>query len=147
MKIIDHGRWEPYKPAKPYKAFEGAAVNVAYVQRDKDGKDWYTYIYDDKPFKTENVKMCLHTQDDLWIVGAAVYEPDRLFPHKAMVLEIEGYEGDDPQQAFGNKMFDPKTKEFKDRPIPVAQPTATETQILDVLNTIMKRLDKLEKRK
>jgi len=149
MNIIDHGKWVPYKPERHYRKFEEAGeagVNLLYAKRTSDGKDWYVYVNDDEPFGNNNVKMIVHDQGDGWIVGAAVYDATLLWPANSLLLEVTDYRGSDPQQDFGGKMFDRKTRTFGERPPrPPPPPTPTETRILSTLDNIIERIERLEK--
>lgn len=108
MNVINHGKWERHKPKKGHP---DAPPNTMYARNDK-GDDWYDYIRGEH-FKEGSVKIACAFMGDLWVVGPAVYEADRLFPANQMVLEITDYEGDDPQRDFGGKSYNADSNEFK----------------------------------
>ncbi len=103
MKILYHGKWSVYKPASRNP---NAPPNTVYARRESDGMDWYNFIHDNHPFKKGSVIVTLVNTDMGLVIGAAVYEADRLFPDYGHIIEIEGYTGKNPQKDFGNKFFD-----------------------------------------
>lgn len=103
MKIINHGKWSVYTPAKPHPQ---APLNAVYARNEK-GEDWYHYI-DPKnsKFHTSSVIATITENYGGSTIGAAVYEPDRLFPDNGYIIEIMGYRGNNPQKDLGSKYFD-----------------------------------------
>lgn len=113
MKIIDHGKWEKYRPDElPY----GAPPNALFARRESDGVDWYEYVNSGKHFGVTSIKLMAGDQPALGglIVGPAVYDPTLLFPPGQVVLEITGHKSKDPQAEFGNKVFDREAQTFRD---------------------------------
>lgn len=106
MGVINHGNWKLYTPKEGHPH---APPNTLYARNDR-GEDWYNYIKD--KFQEGSVKMMCSFQRDMWIVGPAVYDADRLFPAGQMVLEITDYEGDDPGNFIG-KSYNPDSNEFR----------------------------------
>ena len=103
MKIINHGKWSVYTPAKPNPQ---APLNAVYARNGK-GEDWYYYI-DPKngKFHTSSVIATITENYGGSTIGAAVYEPDRLFPDNGHIIEIMGYRGNNPQKDLGSRYFD-----------------------------------------
>ena len=111
MTIINnHGTWSLYRPRL---LPPGAPGNALFAKRDNDNVDWYDYIRKDKAFKEGNVVMTIGTDEYGMHVNAANFDSSRIFPAGQLVLEVE-YDGEDPQKYFGDRMYDPETKEFKD---------------------------------
>ena len=106
----DHGTWSSYKPRS---LPPGAPGSTIFAKRDSDGVDWYDYVYKDKAFKEGNVVLTVWTDEYGMHVNAADNRPYHIFPAGHLVLEVE-YDGEDPYKHFGDRMYDPKTKEFKD---------------------------------
>jgi hypothetical protein len=113
MKIINHGKWSSYKP-KPHPS--GAPLGAAFARRDEDNVDWYDYIHRGDYFKKDSVKIAATFMDvfNKWVVMIAVREPDRIFPADQILLEITDFDGEDPQEFFGRKSYDPDTETFSD---------------------------------
>lgn len=109
--MINHGKWSSYKP-NPLPP--EAPPNAAFARRDEDGIDWYDYIHRGNYFKKDSIKITVMFMDAVnkWVVMAAVYEPDRLFPADQILLEITDYDGDNPQEYFGRRIYNPDTEEF-----------------------------------
>jgi len=136
MNIIDHGAWVRYQPATT----EGYPTGALFARREADGWDWYDYTrHPSSPFVSDStVKFTAAARPEGFIVGAAVYDPTRLFPPGQSVYEITDYTGNDPQADFGNKVYDPVTKTFSDYVFPAVD---------DPLVEIRRRLEALEKKK
>lgn len=115
MNIKDHGRWAAYRPdPRP----EGLPASVLFARRESDGKDWYEYIREEGAFQEGSIKLTVFDGD---VVGAAVFEADRLWPgYGQRVLEIIGITSADPQKEFGNKLYDQVTSSFAEPPPPPA---------------------------
>jgi hypothetical protein len=174
MNIIDHGVWIKYKPATlPF----GVPANSLFAKRTSDGVDWYDYVrphfemmQPPKPkifhpetgeemaqnkktltpnFKPGSVMCNVYWHPDLKqnIVATAVYDPTLLFPADQQVIEIVGYQGNDPHKDFGGKVYDKDAATFSPLVRPDPQPSKTERSILTTLDKIMERLEKLEKQK
>lgn len=145
MHVITHGTWSRYSPAALPK---GAPSNTIFCRSDSDGADWYEYRRTN--FNADSVKLNAYYREEAGglVVGAAVYEADRLFPDNQTVLEVTGYTGNDPQADFGNKLYNPADATFSDwTPERKAMPPSpTETKILNALDAIVARLEKLEKK-
>ena len=135
MNIIEHGAWVRYQPAPT----EDHPTGALFAKRESDGWDWYDYTrHPSSPFVSpDTVKFTAMLLDGSYLVGAAVYDPTRLFPPGQSVYEITDYTGNNPQADFGNKVYDPVTKTFSDYVFPVVK---------DPLVDIKRRLEALEKR-
>jgi len=114
MKIINHGTWQIYYPV--HQTRTDALFNIMYSKRDKDGVDWYDYLKAKGKFMDGSVKMtCYRDHEGDWVVGAANRDPTMLFPGSGqIILEITDYIGEDPQDHFGRKIYDPDANVFKD---------------------------------
>jgi hypothetical protein len=166
MKIIDHGVWVKYKPDKPRAE---APANAMYMRRESDGVDWYDYVrpnfYQMFPrpqslleltgeteplvpnFKPDSLicNVSYHEHLKAHVVGAAVRDPTAVAPINQRVIEIVGFDGDDPQAEFGGKVYDHEAGTFSKLVIPPAPPSPLEQKILDRLDAIEARLEKLER--
>lgn len=169
MEIIDHGVWIRYQPVKPQA---GAPHGAIYARREADSVDWYDYVrpnfllmqpakpptyhpttgeqlVEDPPpepnFKPGSVVCNIyhHPHFNRSIVGAATYDPTAVHSINQRVIEIVGYEGDDPQKDFGGKTYDPKTGTLSDPP-PMPPAPKSPDERLDALE---KRVKALEARK
>jgi len=122
MKIIDHGKWIPYKPTKPPEA---APPNALFAKRESDGVDWYDYVNPQKEsgrlfsenFQEDSVKIAFmfHESDNHWIIGPAVTDATMIFPANHYVREIIGFGSTDENEiiaAFRNKVIHPETSEI-----------------------------------
>ena len=146
MAHIDHGKWKTYTPAKMRK---DAPPNALFARRESDGVDWYDYVHPGNNFAADTVKIAVDWRDYAggYVVGPAVYDATMIFPPDHIVMEIDDYTGTDPQTDLGNKLYDPATGVFSDQPpLPPPAPTATEMKMLNALDAIAARLDKLEKK-
>jgi hypothetical protein len=137
MNIIDHGMWEPYTPANPP---DFLPANVLYLQRVSDQFDWLTYVRTPEVFKTESVKFQALYQERFggYVIGPAVYDPQRLFPRLQYVGEITDYTGNDPQADFGQKMYDPVAGTITDLVIPES------TDVKGIIDKLQARIAALE---
>lgn len=99
MKVVLHGNWVLYAPKEPNP---NAVPNTLYAKRVEDGVDWYEFVHPGDKFKDGSVVATVHNG----VVGAAVYEADRLFPEGALLIEIQDYEGGSPQMELGGHFFD-----------------------------------------
>lgn len=163
MKIIDHGTWVPYKPDKPQ---QDAPANAVYMRRESDGVDWYDYVRPNFeqlfPRKTTLPEykspgaakftpgslVCNvyhHKHFNKHIVGTATRDPTAMLPYNQRIIEIIGFDGDDPHAEFGGKVYDHEAGTFTKLVLPTIKPTIEAQAVLDALATIMQRLDKLEK--
>ena len=129
MEIKNHGSWKQYQPTTPPKA---APANTLFSRRESDGVDWYAYVNSGENFAADSIKI---TTREGGFVGAAVADPTMLFPGDGGLLEVIGYSGDDPQKAFGGKIYDAAGKAFRDPPPPEAVPSMAD---------LLKRLEALE---
>jgi hypothetical protein len=169
MTIIDHGTWVPYKPQK---RAENMPPHVIYLKRTSDGADWYEYVRPDflrlypqesgayegetgKPvlvkcdrpsrFKPGSVFCNIYRHQELGenMVGTAVRDPTILFPTDQQVIEITGHQGNgDPHKDFGGKVY--RDGKFTDPVWPKAPPSPVERKILEALDAVIARLEKLE---
>lgn len=144
MNIIDHGKWLAYKPEQIDKKIP---LNVMFAKRESDTVDWYEYVNSGENFGADSVKFMAIWQEDAsgYVVGPAVLDPTMLFPAGQIVGEITNYTGTDPQSDFGNKVYDPATHTFYDM-LPPPPPPSRDAEIMSALDTIMMRLEKLEKK-
>lgn len=126
MNIIDHGSWEPYKPAKfP----ESAPANALFVIRKSDHVDWYDYVNSGENFGADTVKFSAMEHDPAigYAIGPAVYDATLIFPSNQVVGEITDYTGSDPQADFGGKIYDPEAGTITDPPVqPPPGPSAAD---------------------
>ena len=160
MKIIDHGTWVPYKPDKPKG---DAPANAVFMRRESDGVDWYDYVRpnfyqmfprpqsllelngETQPLKPNFVSGSLvcnvyhHKHFKVDIVGTATRDPTAVMPYRQRVIEIVGYEGDDPHAEFGGKVYDHEAGTFTKLELPPFKPSPEFQSILD-------RLEKLERK-
>jgi len=147
MKIINHGRWVPYKPSKASGIFPAW---VSYFRRESDGQDWYDYIYredtDDNGRRRVTVRDFLSSAVSIkcaaifqpafsaYIIGPAVADVTKLCPINQHVFEVTGYTGsDNPQEYFGGRVFDPAALAIRDRPPP---PQPIDPEIAELKKTI-----------
>jgi hypothetical protein len=148
--IKDHGTWKRYFPPEEDR-LPGAPPSTMYAQRESDGLDWYTYVHPRNKFVPGSLKLACLWRDDYqsYQVIVPTYQSEALFPDDRTIYEMidELEPVQDPIAEYGNKLFDPATGEFTDPPPPVWEASDTEKKILTTLDSIMKRLDKLEKRK
>jgi len=150
MKIINHGRWVPYKPSKPPGIFPAW---VSYFRRESDDQDWYDYIYREeggrvavRDFLKDAVSIkcaaIFHPVFDDYIIGPAVTDITMICPINQYVFEVTGYTGSDtPQDYFGGRVFDPGALKIKHRPEPPPQEAGPE------MTELLKRIEALEGRK
>lgn len=113
MAHIDHGSWIEYTPVQRQA---NAPSNAVYAKRESDGQDWYLYVHPGTNFEVSTVKFTAVLEQAGYVVAAAVYEADRLFPANQSVFEIDGYSGTDPQADFGGKLYIPDADAFMDVP-------------------------------
>jgi hypothetical protein len=132
MNIKSHGAWERYTPGK---LPEGAPAGAMFSRRVGDGVDWYDYVNSGRNFAPDSVKMVATNN----IVGAAGYDPVRLFPgSNSVVLEVTGGPAGDPQAVFGRKVYDPASNTLNYPPKQDFGPSIPE---------LLKRLEALEGKK
>jgi hypothetical protein len=142
MKIIDHGKWIPYKPEVFPK---DAPPTALFAKRESDGKDWYQHVNDPASFQPDTVKIAFsfHEAEKEWIIGPAVIDATMIFPANHYVREIDGFGSTDENEiiaAFRNKVIDIKTNAMKDRPKNNAP------SLIEMLNALTRRIEKLEER-
>jgi len=144
MTHFDHGNWIAYKPEKMPEA---APPNTLFAKRESDGVDWYDHV-NGGAFSEGTVKIAAIMREGIgYVVGPATYDATRIFPAGHIVAEIGDYTGSDPQKDFGNKVYDPVADTFSDQPPPAPPPPSpTEAKILTALDSIMGRLERLEKK-
>lgn len=105
MEVTHHGEWELYRPTTPHPH---AMANTMYARRKSDGTDWYDFVHPNDKFAKGSVIATIVKTELGLMIGAAVYEGDRLFP-ESHLIEIQGYEGNNPQKSFGSHFYDPVT--------------------------------------
>lgn len=122
MKIIDHEKWLPYKPAQMPPS---APPNTLFARRESDKTDWYDYVNSGKNFGADSVKLMAIWREDMggYIVGPAVFDATMLFPPNHIVFEITDYTGSDPQADFGGKLYEPATGTFSAPTMAAAEPS------------------------
>ena len=128
MNIKNHGEWQVYKPST---LPEGAPPNAMFARRESDGLDWYAYVHPGTNFEEGSIKMTVVNGT----VAAATKDATALFPGGATVLEVIGVTEDDPQAAFGRKVYVEASQNFVDPP-----PQDFPNPIADLL----KRIEALE---
>jgi len=162
MKVVDHGKWIPYKPAV---LPEGAPANALFAKRESDGVDWYEYVNPPKKnkarlfsenFREDSVKIafCFHEAEKKWIIGPACIDPTMIFPANHYVREILDFphsrDLDAIIDAFRNKLIDPETSELLgDRKQFMPELTPEQQTMRDLpqlVSELIKRMDKLEDR-
>lgn len=75
------------------------------------------------------------------VVGPAVHDATKLFPANQYLLEIVGFDGEDPQTHFGGKLYDLLTEKFTDQPPPTPMP-----DLYTLIEELRERVTKLEAR-
>ena len=153
MKVIDHGKWIPYKPAKDDWP-EDAPPNAMFCKRESDGVDWYQYVNPKKDsgrifsenFQEDSVKIAFmfHEVEQQWIIGPSVTDATMLFPAHHYVREITDFGSTDEEKiiaAFRNKAIDPGNNRMSERLAVVGEDsTASLTQRLIKLEAIVTQL-------
>jgi hypothetical protein len=151
MKIIDHGKWIPYKPAKD-RWPEGAPTQALFCKRESDGVDWYDYVNPPKNnrrrlfsenFREDSVKVAFmfHEMEQKWIIGPSVIDATLIFPANHHVREFIGFGSVDEDEiiaAFRNKVIDPDTNALSERPV------LEKIDWLAVVIDLKSRVEKLE---
>lgn len=141
MAHINHGFWVKYKPEEfP----EDAPTGAMFAKRETDGMDWYKYVNSSTNFKEDTVKIAVRWIDNQQnlLVGPVVTDVTMIFPAGHFVVEIDDYTGTDAFNDLNGKLYDPANDSFKEKP-PSEEPKNT---VMDMLDQIMKRLDRLEKK-
>jgi hypothetical protein len=141
MKMIDHGMWRPYKPAK---LPEGAPSHALFCKRESDGMDWYEYVNSGKNFAEHSVKISALYQEfwKAWVIGPSVIDATMLHPANQIVREIPDFGSTDEDvliATFRNKHIDPETNEIRDPPV---LPDVEDPAVA----ALRERLENLEKR-
>ncbi|UYW27730.1 hypothetical protein OKC48_04240 [Methylorubrum extorquens] len=124
--IIDHGNWVPYTkpPVLSPEGYPLAPPDTMYCKRESDGADWYDIARAEGSFAEGSVLVSCISTNLGWITQAVGTQPQRMFPQNCMLIEVQGFEGEKPQEAFGMKVFDPEALTFSEIPVPV-QPVIT----------------------
>jgi hypothetical protein len=136
MNIIDHGHWTRYVPEKHP---EGMPGDVMFCRRDRDGKDWYSYIHGEHPGLGGNsIKLTVLEG----IVRAVYRDATMLFPQNCLLIEITDDTAVNPQAKYGGKLYDARTKSFSDPP--PEQPVPEIPELLTRLDELRKRIETLE---
>jgi hypothetical protein len=141
--IVDHGNWVMYTPATP-KA-EHVGHHVMYARRDSpEADDWYEYVAR-RPFGDTSVVMTVQHTAEGDVVQAATFDPSEIFPAGMGVIEETEYTGNDPQTDFGQHSYSADARRIGGRFVPPERkPDAIETRILQALDAIVERIEKLE---
>jgi hypothetical protein len=125
ITIIDHGKWEIYKPdpvpewAAP---LQGLATVPVFCRRESDGKDYYELRKAGLYQPNSVVCTVLADADGTEVVKAVFRDTSMLFPFNQRIIEIIGFDPDDhkPHNEFAWKVYDPETKTLSDpKPTPV----------------------------
>jgi hypothetical protein len=160
VKVIDHGWWRQYEPEKPPSYAPPTAV---FIRRERDNVDWYDYVRPSDPDRARYVgydpdavsnfgsasvfcNVYYHKDYRVHVIGTAVRDPTRMFPINQRVIEIVGYIGSDPHAEFGGKVYDHEAGTFTVLVTPPAPPSPLEQKILDRIDAITARLEKLERK-
>jgi hypothetical protein len=161
MKIIDHGKWIPYKPTKENWP-EGAPANALFAKRESDGVDWYEYVNPPKDnkqrmfsenFRDGSVKIAFmfHEHQKKWIIGPSVLDATLIFPANHFVREIIDFGTTDEAEIIArlrNRFIDPETNEITDPPAP-REMSEDERWVMENLTQVIvdmrARIEKLEK--
>ena len=142
--IIEHGTWSLYTPAAP--KMELVTHHVLFARRDGPGfgEDWYEYVAS-KPFGDASVIMTVKHTDTGDVVQAATFDPSTIFPNTMLVIEETEYTGNDPFGDFNGTVYNPVTHAIGGRWVPPERkPSAIEKRILQALDLIVDRIEKLE---
>jgi hypothetical protein len=162
MKIIDHGKWIPYKPAKDAWP-EGAPANALFAKRESDGVDWYDYVNPPKEnrarlfsenFREDSVKIAFmwHETEQHFKIGATVIDATLIFPANQTVREIIDFGTVDEDEIIArlrNRYIDPETNEITEPPSPrkaSKEEMWVMENLFDVIIDLQTRLEKLEKK-
>ena len=164
MKIIDHGKWIPYKPAKDAWP-EGAPANALFCKRESDGVDWYDYVNPVKDsgrlfsenFQEDSVKIAFmfHEAEQQWIIGPSYVDATMLHPANQFVREIidfpDVHNEDAVIEAFRNKVIDPDTNEILGHRWTPPPPSPEEQRVMNdypkIILDLIARVEKLERSK
>jgi hypothetical protein len=162
MKIIDHGKWLPYKPAKEDWP-EHAPPNALFARRVSDGVDWYDYVNPPKDnkrrlfsenFREDSVKIAFmwHDFEKAWKIGPSVIDATLIFPANHFVREIVGFGTTNEEEIIArlrNRLIDPETNEITDPP-PPRRMSEEETYVMgnlaEVIIDLRDRIRKLEEK-
>jgi hypothetical protein len=162
MKIIDHGKWIPYKPAKDNWP-EGAPLNALFAKRESDGVDWYDYVNPPKEdrgrlfsdnFREDSVKIAFmwHEAEQVWKIGPSVIDATMIFPANHFVREIIDFGTTDEDEIIArlrNRIINPDTNEITEPP-PEPVRSAEEMDAMinypSIILELRARIEKLEER-
>ena len=160
-EIKDHGFWTRYIPVEhPEDAPRGAA----FCRREKDGQDWYEYVNVEerymetlhkgrvKQFEATTVKLLIEPKgrDNTSgpIVRNAVVDETRLFPQDCQLIELMDVKREQNEAAlieeFCNRRIDMKTGKIGELWVP--QPPPIDKRVMYLLEEILDRLDRIERR-
>jgi hypothetical protein len=139
MAVIDHGKWQSYQPAT---LPPGVPAGAIFVRRESDGVDWYDYVNNGANFGAGTVKFTALWSEGYasYMVKVAVYDETMLFPPNQLVREITDYAGSDPHADLANKLYDPATDAFSDRPVFEMPPALDVKALLDRIATLEAKL-------
>ncbi len=140
MKILDHGIWIEYKPEELPRDVPRGAL---FAKRESDGVDWYKYLPN---FQPDTIKFALDIREGNTVIRVPVVDADRLFPVGCRVVEIADLKREQNEakliDEFANRLFDVNSGKIGE----VWKPIPPENKLGKVLEAILERLDKLEKR-
>ena len=80
------------------------------------------------------------------LTGDGKYYVAAVLPVNQRVIEIVGFECDDPLAEFGGKIYNAEDQSFAPLVLPPPLPSPIEQKILDRLDAITARLDQLERK-
>lgn len=136
MNIIEHGQWTSHK-ATPQALVDQPWLERAVCATSDTGEDWYEYA---KTLESGPVYATVFERLGHLIIGTAQYEPDMLFPGGALLIEIEGYTGNNLEKDFWGKEYDREAGIIKDPPEPPPPPENPELTELKKTVAGMKKL-------
>lgn len=139
LTIKQHGHWQRYRPDPIPEKFR-LTSSVMFCRREEDGLDWYEFLYEKKVLARDSIKMTVMHMLDTWVVQAVYGDATMLFPQSALLLEIEGITEANPQEAYGQRVFNPDTNEFGGRFAPPSRPLPFVQDLLDRIATLEAKL-------
>lgn len=140
LTIKRHGHWKRYRPDPLPEKFR-LTHSVMFCRREEDGMDWYEFLYEAKVLAADSIKMTVMPMSDTWVVQAVYRDATMLFPQNCLLLEIDGITDADPQQAYGQRIFDRLTNEFAGAFVPPPPPVhPAMQQLLDRISVLEAKL-------
>ncbi|RYD65429.1 MAG: hypothetical protein EOP83_07410 [Verrucomicrobiaceae bacterium] len=102
-----------------------------YAKRVSDNADWYVTVQSEE-FATAKLLATALPVDGKHRVAAVTKEFQSLFPQNHLLLEINGYEGTDPQGDLGGMVYDSVTKTLSPAPVVVPPVVPVTTNKADI---------------